>query len=246
MKTGSMLRRHQSREGRTPHSLMQPDDPAALEGRTRFPSTVVDADAAPRLLVSGHNNHKIGAEVQKGAWSGFPIFTLTLEERATCPSSCRHWWDCFGNKMHFARRHRHGVALENRLMREVADLAARHPDGFVVRLHVLGDFYDLGYTALWATMVDLVPALHVYGYTAWSPASPIGRFITHARFHARGRFAIRFSESPWPEWSTRTHYEAPADASDGIVCPAQLSKSECCSTCGLCWSSPRRIVFLAH
>src|SRR5262249_24811065 len=34
--------------------------------------------------------------------------TLTLEERATCPTTCRHWRDCYGNKMHRAQRWQRG------------------------------------------------------------------------------------------------------------------------------------------
>ena len=246
MKRGHVLRRHLHNERRTPHSALGADHVAVIEGRTRFPKRVIHPDFVPRLLKSGHNNQKIGAEVQRGAWRGFPIYTLTLEERATCPSSCAHWFDCFGNKMHWPARHMHGKALELRLIDEVAGLARKHPGGFLVRLHVLGDFYDLRYPALWAALSDAVPALHVYGYTGWRPDTPVGRLLTHARFHSRGRFAIRFSNAPREEWSTRTHYGDAGNVDDGIVCPAQLEASECCSTCGLCWGSPRRIVFLAH
>ena len=63
---------------------------AILGGRTIYPSTVV----SPRefwALKSGANWRKIGGEVLKGKWRGFPIYILNLEERATCPASCRHW-----------------------------------------------------------------------------------------------------------------------------------------------------------
>lgn len=109
--------------------------PAMVEKRTLFPTTVVDAKDSPNLLVSAVNNRKIGKEVLKGPWAGKPIFTLTLEERATCPSSCFMLARCYGNAMHMARRNRHGEELEALLHAELVDLAVDHPGGFVVRKH---------------------------------------------------------------------------------------------------------------
>ena len=91
------------------------------------------------VLKSGRNQWKIGGEILKGDWRGFPTYGLALEERATCPKTCRHWRSCYGNNMHLAQRVPHGVELERRLPIEVADLAKDHPHGFAVRLHVLGD-----------------------------------------------------------------------------------------------------------
>ena len=42
--------------------------------------------------------------VKKGKFAGYVIFTLTLEERATCPRDCFHWDNCYGNNMAFAHR----------------------------------------------------------------------------------------------------------------------------------------------
>ena len=42
--------------------------------------------------------------VTKGRWRGYPVFTLTLEERATCPSYCEQWDECYGNNMPFGAR----------------------------------------------------------------------------------------------------------------------------------------------
>ena len=28
------------------------------------------------------------------------MYTVTLEERATCPKTCKHWYDCYGNTAH--------------------------------------------------------------------------------------------------------------------------------------------------
>lgn len=240
MKSGTALRRFQSHGKRIAMSVLDPSHGAASEGRTRYPARVIDAEDATRILKSGHHNRKIGAEVQKGKWKGMPIYTLTLEERATCPSSCLHWLDCYGNKMGWAPRHNPGLALETKLTLEVDELSTRHAGGFVVRLHVLGDFYDVHYAVFWAGLVRKFEALHVYGYTAHPIDSEIGRFILHARDLLDGRFAIRHSEHDGEEWC------AGSTLTDGIVCPAQTEKTECCATCALCWQTSKNIVFIAH
>jgi hypothetical protein len=126
-------------------------------------------------LVSGHNSAKIGARIRKGPWRGFPIYTLTLEERATCPSTCTLWRECYGNAMPFARRHEHGPMLIDYLECEIAQKARMHPKGFAVRAHVLGDFWSEEYVREWHRWVAAVPQLHVWGYTAHKVDSEIGR-----------------------------------------------------------------------
>src|SRR5262249_32616397 len=151
---------------------LNPDHPALSEARTIFPTTVASPWDADRLLVSGHNNRKLGAHVTKGEWKGFPIYHLTLEERASCPRSCLRWADCYGNAVHMARRHDHrGDNFLDFLRAELWMLARANRDGFVVRLHTLGDFYSMDYVAFWAEMIDTLPMLHVFGYTANLPSS---------------------------------------------------------------------------
>lgn len=228
---------------------LRSDHPAVVEGRTLFPSTVVAPENSPRLLVSGHNSRKIGDRVTKGEWAGFPIFTLTLEERATCPKTCHHWSSCYGNSMHFARRHKHGEALEQRLIQELQEKQRKYPKGFVVRLHVLGDFYSQQYVSLWQTALLLFPALHVFGYTAHNRYSPIGsRIFELSQFHW-DRFAIRFSERSIRPQGAITVFRIPEKLEDAIICPAQQDKTDCCGTCGLCWASAAKgktIAFIAH
>jgi hypothetical protein len=65
--------------------------------------------------------------VTKGRYKGFFIFTLTLEERATCPRTCLEWKTCYGNSMNWARRIKHGRAFEERLWEELAEKQAKHP-----------------------------------------------------------------------------------------------------------------------
>ncbi len=221
--------------------------PALTEKRTIFPSTVVNASDSPRLLVSGHNQRKIGDRVSKGRWRGMPIFCLTLEERATCPESCHHWHDCYGNNMHRARRHRHGYEFESILHREIENMQYAHPGGFVVRTHILGDFYSTNYVDLWFKMLNFFPALRMYGYTAHGIDTEIGKEVNMLNACFDDRVWIRFSRK-WPSDRvisaiTIPNAEYPTDA---IVCPAQTDKTECCGTCGLCWSTDKTIAFLQH
>lgn len=72
---------------------LPPDHPAVIAGRTHYAARRQWAGFEPRVLKDGHNNRKIGRLVTKGRWRGMRIFTLTLEERPTCPTGCAHWRD---------------------------------------------------------------------------------------------------------------------------------------------------------
>lgn len=228
--------------------VMKPDSPAAVEGHTRYRATVIDPADAKHILISGMNSKKIGQRVTKGPWAGMPIYTLTLEERATCPRSCHHWHSCYGNQMHFARRLRHGEDLEWHLRAELAELQRQHRRGFVVRLHVLGDFYDLHYLRCWIAWLDRYPALRIFGYTAHLLGTEIGDEIAEMRDLFWPRFAIRTSAPGLARYGAATVPEPPPKPriAEGIVCPQQTGKTECCGTCGLCWGTRENIVFIQH
>src|SRR6202021_3450707 len=166
-----------------PHSdeavPISPGHPAAINARTTALRTVRDPDN--NVLKSAYNQRKIGGKVTKGKWKGFPIYSLTLEERATCPRSCSEWLSCYGNHMGRSIRYRHGKSLESAIKREVNDLAQRHPKGFVVRLHILGDFYSVDYVVMWSQLLLKHPALHIFGYTHWKRGTPIGDAIAKLR-----------------------------------------------------------------
>lgn len=152
-------------------SALADDHPAIVQGLPLFEDSVVAVEQSPRLFVSGENNRKIGRVITKGAWSGLPIYTLTLSERATCTTRCHMYRSCYGNAMPFARRHRHGHALEQKIPVELSELAHKHAKGFVVRLHVLGDFYSVEYVNVWRAAIIAHKMLRVYGYTAIGQAS---------------------------------------------------------------------------
>lgn len=232
---------------------LRADHPAALEGHTIFPTRVTKARDNPRLLVSGKHNPKTGERVTKGQWAGMPIYTLTLEERATCPRSCSNWLTCYGNAMHFPRRaDTQDPDFIGALTAEVVTVARQHPEGFVVRLHVLGDFFSGPYVLLWAGLLQLCPSLRIFGYTGRRSDDPdpesarIGRALEELRDKAWGRFAIRTSHVE--AGARRAIVVEDATITPGvIVCPAQLETTATCGTCGLCWSAPEKtIAFIRH
>jgi hypothetical protein len=202
------------------------------------------------VLKSGEHSSKLGSHVSKGRWRGMPIFTLSLEERATCPRSCEHWRSCYGNHMQWPRsvRWRHGPELVRSLATELEYLSLKYEYGFAVRVHNLGDFYSVGYVRQWAKWLDQFEPLHVFGYTAWPRGSKIGDAVIALRDAQWGRFAIRLSNSPDNKRSANTVWEQPKRPviDQGIVCPAQTGRAGSCGTCGLCWSTDKNIVFLAH
>ncbi len=220
-----------------------------MNGRTIYPTTVRPARDGDRwALKSASNNRKIGGEILKGKWKGFPAYSLSLEERATCPRSCFHWRSCMGNKMHWTDRVQAGSDLEWRLEREVALLDIDHPNGFAVRLHNLGDFYSTTYVELWRKLLERHSALRVWGYTArWDvKADPIAAALFQIVQGHWDRFAIRFSNAPFATRSTISVEHPYQVRADTILCPEQVGKTESCSTCGLCWHSERRIALLQH
>jgi hypothetical protein len=241
---GGSQRRFESIEARGSRFRMPDDHPALVEGRTIMPKRVFAPGDVPRLLISGVNSRKIGKKVTKGPWRGFPIFTLTLEERATCPRTCTEWRSCYGSNMQYARRIAHGPEFERLLLAELEAKQHTHPAGFVVRLHILGDFYSVDYANLWGGALAAFPALRVFGYTARDQASDIGAAVHALTREYRDRFHIRFSGLDEPSHGSVVIERG--QPTEHVVCPAQTGGTDCCATCGLCWHSDRTIAFWRH
>jgi hypothetical protein len=232
--------------------VLADDHKAVVDGRTRYLKLVRSPSPDEWCLKRGEHNRKIGGLVTKGKFKNFPVFTLTLEERATCPRSCEQWHNCYGNVMASFRAYRYqaGPELESQLDRELSVLNSEPAtrNGFLLRLHVLGDFYDVGYVEKWRAWLERFTALHVFGFTAWQPDTEIGAAIKELRDEQWKRFAIRFSNSTEPERSARVIREDDPhpDPHEAIVCPAELSKTDGCGTCALCWTTNKPIVFVEH
>jgi hypothetical protein len=237
------------------HSGLDPRHPALKEGRTVHTAFVFDATQRDRVLISGINNAKLGRLVTKGLWAGSPIYHLSLEERKTCPRSCPVWDACYGNGMPAAVRFRYNANLMRSLPKELAALNERHPNGFVVRLHVLGDFPDLDYVKAWIDWSNRFRALQVEGYTAHARTSEIGQAICKMNLNRPKRWQIRNSvpmDAPCEPMQVSSLWDGAnsvPDGIDGIVCPQELGKTQTCGTCALCWSpamTDKRVFFLGH
>lgn len=239
----SALRRHGSITPSGRGVTLSTLHPAHRAARSAFPSRVYDPHEVARVLKDGHQSRKIGKVVQKGRLRDAPIYTLTLEERATCPRTCAAWSICYGNNMQAAERIVAGTALEAALWSELTALNAAHPRGFLVRLHVLGDFYSEAYVDLWARALDAFPALTVFGFTARLPGTPIGDRLLEIAAGSWGRFALRFSGMAGDRMASRL---ADGTDPDAIPCPGQTGQADCCATCALCWQSDRSISFRRH
>lgn len=217
-------------------------------GRTKYPTRVLGPTEMTNLLVSGHSNVKIGRDVRKGKLKGYWIYTLGLEERATCPRSCQHWQTCYGNNMPFAKRVDHtDPQFLPMLEAEIEMLLQRHKKGILVRLHALGDFYSEMYVAFWWRMLETHERLAIYGYTArdgWS--DPIGVDIGSMCSKFGYRCMIRESNGPWPGMSAISIAKPEDRPVDAFICPEQTGQTRCCATCAACWSTVKNVAFLEH
>lgn len=223
--------------------------PAYMDGRSLFHNKQVKKPETLRnLLVSGHSNMKIGRDVRKGKFRGYWIYTLSLEERATCPRSCHHWASCYGNHMPWAKRVDHTTDdFLPRLEQEIEDLlAVRGRAGILVRLHALGDFYSVDYVRFWRMLLMRHKRLAVYGYTARDVDSDIGWAIRGLAADFRERAMIRFSNAAWPLMATVPITRPEQCPPNAFVCPEQTGRTQACATCAACWGTPKNVAFIAH
>jgi hypothetical protein len=213
---------------------------------TRFPRRVLPPTTG--LLVSGHNSIKLGRDVRKAKHRGYWIYSLSLEERATCPTSCTHWLNCYGNGMPLAKRIDHTdpnflPALE----KQIAKLCGmKNRAGLLIRLHALGDFFSVAYVKFWERMLRRHDNLAVFGYTARPPEIGIGWEIRYMNRLFGDRCMIRFSDGGLPAMSTVSIGDETGCPPDAFICPEQTGKTRCCATCGACWSTRKNVAFMEH
>ena len=228
---------------------------------TIYPKTITTINSWDDYLAYGHkllkqsNNSKLGKVVGKGAFVKKPLYSLSLVEREMgCPKSCHHWDSCYGNNMPFAHRFKtdkRKKVFRDILLTEIQDLLKKHKFGIHIRLHVLGDFFSRDYIKFWNTILMLYPKISIYGYTAHSPKSMLGKQIKNVISNIGfDRFAIRFSNANVELSANSTEYKPKLLKNVSykpIICPEQLDKVANCVSCGLCWNSnAKQILFKTH
>ena len=221
---------------------------AVLAGKSVYhglrAKSVSDGMGKTERALKASTNTKLGKRVTKGKLAGFPILTLTLEERATCPRSCAHWADCYGNNMMNATRYKADDSLVEQIERDLTHYQAKYPKGFLVRLHVYG------YTANQPDAID-------------SQERAIGEALLSLRIACGIRFAVRFSGSFTDSFAAISNDDERSEAllanKQAFLCPTQISKetgklakkgeetlTPDCGACGLCWQASKPVVFLTH
>ena len=219
---------------------------------TRFQKSIKPPSLDLLALKKGSSNKKLGFKITAKKWTGKRLYSLTLVERETCPTTCHHWDDCYGNNMPFAHRFS-TVGLTEKLNKEIDLLMDKHIAGIVIRLHVLGDFYSESYVRFWESQLKKHPLLCIFGYTARKDDN-----IAHAiwRMNDPDRCVIRHSGNKDYDGKLVTTQEAfkenwsyAADESfegKSFDCPEQTGKIKDCASCGLCWITTKTVRFATH
>lgn len=224
---------------------------AIAEGRTAYPKSVITEVTNYPVLKPGYHNVKLGGIVHKGHLRGYHIYSLTLEERKTCPRSCERWEDCYGNNMGMADRFAYTPELLKRITVELDKLLAKDIPGVLVRLHVLGDFPSQPYVDFWRGLLDRHPRLSVYGYTAHDRDSPIGYHIAllneaYTAKYGPTRFNIRFSTSTPRDPLRNATWYTDAVPDYAFACPEQKGQVDSCAECAACWEGTKTVAFELH
>ncbi len=191
-------------------------------------------------------NKKFGKRTtwRAGSFKNMPLYSLTLEERATCPKDCKMYVPCYGNNTPFATRFKQGFELESRIADELFILDERHPGGYSIRLHVLGDFYSVDYVKHWELMLYLHSQLHIFGYT--HRTGEIEKEIDRVFLIFKERFNILQSDK-----HSTVRPSALTEITPGhenlITCPEQENKVDGCLDCGYCTlPNVKGVTFLVH
>jgi hypothetical protein len=224
-------------------------DVAVRDGTTMWTKQIYDPGDYPYDVIKESQNKKLTEDgnpserIRTGRWAGRKIWTLSLIARRTCARTCQHWVTCFDNNMRNAHRFEEGQALEDRIDLEVPLLLARHPEGVVIRLHVVGDFYSEQYVAVWREKLRRFPLLGLFIYTHRHPGTPIGDAILAMERAYPAQVAHRLSDWDGPGASFNG-YEGEIEDAPATICPMQLGQVKSCASCGLCFNSTIDILVL--
>ena len=202
------------------------------------------------MIKSAKYNKKLGAAshiVTVKKWKSARMHTLTLEERKSCTPNCAVYDVCFGNNMPFAHRFDHTHPdFYSKLEKSIENVASNGKP-IVIRTHVLGDFFDTKYVDFWQLILDQYPNINLFGYTHHPhDDNGIGTAIAKLNALFPERFAVRHSGDMNTGFRTRVINDGDPVLPGEVVCPEQTKKTASCTTCGICWSSPKPVVFIEH
>jgi hypothetical protein len=230
-----------------------------LDG-TVYRKNVVDfafGDREP--LKPARDNEKLHSNVVvRGMFTGYHMYSLTLEERATCSPECGQLKTCYGNNMPFAKRYNVTPALLTAIDAQLGQLT-RKGRKILLRLHILGDFFSVEYINFWRSMLIKYPTVSAFGYTHWTIITPQGREVERLVKAFPGRFNIKYSADRANQLPLLSLYTLGgtivvkdwADAPKGwIKCPAQMAAdrgiSLGCAECGIACATRANVAFVEH
>lgn len=228
---------------------------------TVYTKNVVDWHVGDREpLKPARDNDKLhGNIVKRGKYAGYAMYSLTLEERATCSPDCGQLKTCYGNNMPFAKRYNVTGLLMAAIDEQLAKLT-RRGRRILLRLHILGDFYSVGYVNFWQSMLRKYPTMAAFGYTHWPIITPQGQAVERLVKTSDGRFNIKFSADHARQIPLLDCYTIGgtivvkdwADAPSGwIKCPAQMAADRGradigCAECGIACATATNVAFVEH
>ena len=217
---------------------------------TIYKKNIHDLNEYKFKIIKDSKNVKLGKKVIKGMYNNYKLKTVTLIERETCPSDCIHWEDCYGNNMPFAHRisHEDQNLLQKRIYNELLNSTNQL---LLIRLHVLGDFFNVKYVKFWSIMLNTFKNIAVYGYTANNINSKIELSRDIAKEIIKLNYSkhshIRFSNDLTNNFSANSYDVVKPVKGKSILCPVQENKTANCGTCGLCWNQKSQsIIFKTH
>mgnify|MGYP003153770038 CR=1 FL=1 len=201
-------------------------------------------------ILKKSTNIKLGKKVLKGKYKDYKLKTLTLVERETCPTDCFHWKTCYGNNMPFA--HRMGNKDQNLLQKRIYNELLNSTNKLLlIRLHILGDFFNVKYVKFWSIMLNTFKNIALWGFTANNINSKISLSRNIAKEIIKLNYSehshIRFSNDLTNKFSGNSYDIVKPVKGKSIVCPVQENKTANCGTCGLCWNQKTQsIIFKTH
>ena len=217
---------------------------------TIYKKNIHDLDEYKFKIIKDSKNVKLGKKVIKGMYNNYKLKTVTLIERKTCPADCVHWDDCYGNNMPFAHRidHKDQNLLQKRIYNELLNSTNQL---LLIRLHVLGDFFNVKYVKFWSIMLNTFKNIAIYGYTANNINSKIELSRDIAKEIIKLNYSkhshIRFSNDLNNPFSANSYDIVKPIKGKSILCPVQENKTANCGTCGLCWNQKeQQIIFKTH